>query len=122
MGLVAGISVLTIVETIYWFGVRLLRCRISETSTRVAPLDAHLNNNKKDVIVKAGLYVLKYLKESSIHGLRYILDGKIIQRFVREFKFENRILPQIISFQIIMDTNNHNFRNRMLLHDLRDQK
>ena len=84
LGLLAGISVLSIGEVIYWITTRLFRCRISESSTRVVPLDEGLNNNENR-IAKVKVYVLKYLEESSIHGLRYLLDGKVLQRLVEFF-------------------------------------
>ncbi|KAL7011567.1 hypothetical protein ACKWTF_014326 [Chironomus riparius] len=82
LGLLAGISVLSIGEGIYWITTRLLRCRTSLSSTLVTPLDETLNDNSNVVTVKVGVYVLKYLEESSIHGLRYLLDRKIMQRLL----------------------------------------
>lgn len=79
LGLFAGISVLSIVEAVYWFTIQLIEGRCIQSSTKVVPLtkfDVEENND----FIKVKEFVVKFFSESSIHGLNYIVGSNYIQR------------------------------------------
>jgi hypothetical protein len=79
LGLFAGISVLSIVETVYWFTVQLIEGYFIRSSTKVIPL-TKFNIKKDNEFIKVKEFVVKYFNESSIHGLSYIVGTNFIQR------------------------------------------
>lgn len=79
MGLFAGISVLSIVEIIYWFTIQLAEGYFIRSSTKVVPLNKFVVE-KDNVFIKVKEFVIKYFNESSIHGLSYIVGSNFIQR------------------------------------------
>jgi hypothetical protein len=76
LGLFAGISVLSIVEAIYWFTVRVFESKLFKFSTKVDP-----GGSLKDMSNKTIQFVTKFFKESSIHGFRYLIGSNIVQRY-----------------------------------------
>jgi hypothetical protein len=79
LGLFAGFSVLSFVELVYWFSIRVFLQRIRRASSTVVPLIRvpTLSSSRLD---NFGKQVKNYLQESSIHGLSYLSDGQFIQR------------------------------------------
>ncbi|KAL7011565.1 hypothetical protein ACKWTF_014324 [Chironomus riparius] len=82
LGLLAGISVLSIIEIIYWFTTRLCVCKLCQA--RIEPVQRDLENERR-IATRVKEYVKKYSNESSIHGLQFMTSGSAFQRFVRIF-------------------------------------
>ena len=79
LGLFAGISVLSIVETVYWFTIQLFEGKFIRSSTKVVPLTKFVLE-KENEFIKIKKFVVKFFNESSIHGLSYIFGSNFIQR------------------------------------------
>lgn len=79
LGLFAGISVISIVEAVYWFSIQLFESRFIRSSTKVVPFTKFVIEKDYE-IVKIKEFVVKFFNESSIHGLRYIVGSNYIQR------------------------------------------
>jgi hypothetical protein len=79
LGLFAGFSVLSFVELVYWFLIRICLDKIRRVSSKVVPL-IRVPTLRSSRLDNFGKQVKNYLQESSIHGLSYISDGKFIQR------------------------------------------
>ena len=76
LGLIAGFSVLSFVEVIYWFTIRIILDKFNRISTKVFPF-----NEEVSVLVKTKKHVVSYMKESSIHGLGLIAGSNYLQGY-----------------------------------------
>jgi hypothetical protein len=79
LGLFAGFSVLSFIELVYWFLIRVCIVNDRKSSAKVYPFKQPTADLKTRFDIFRN-YVENYLKESSIHGLSFIFDGKSIQR------------------------------------------
>lgn len=84
LGLFAGISVLSIFEVIFRTMIMLFRCKWKRSILRVRPFVEDMQVYKT-MINKFQEYAKKFLEQSSINGLNYLLSGNIVQRFVNVF-------------------------------------
>ncbi|CAO1405296.1 unnamed protein product [Diamesa serratosioi] len=118
LGLFAGISVLSIVEVVYYFSLRILvNAWIDRKKSKIIPvkpihtLDDQLqtNNNNTQSILRMFLNYTKFvLQESSIHGCNYIVNPlkSWIERVSDDF---------IYDINIILKNSNQNSTNAMNL-------
>lgn len=84
LGLFAGISMISIIEGIYWFTVRLFESRLAQSSTTVTPLNQN-SAPKTEKFVKIWKFVVHFFKNSSIHGLQFLVGSNWIQRLLWTF-------------------------------------
>ena len=77
LGLFAGFSLLSFIELIYWFTVRAVMKSFNR-STRVHPFNE--DQDGQGIFIKLKHMTRDFLKNSSIHGLRYISKRKIIDK------------------------------------------
>ncbi|CAG9808827.1 unnamed protein product [Chironomus riparius] len=77
LGLFAGFSLLSFIELIYWFTVRAIMKNFHQ-STRVHPFNENQDSQRNFMNFKH--VAQDFLKNSSIHGLRYISKRKIIDK------------------------------------------
>lgn len=113
IGLIAGISVISLIEFFYHFVVFLLSFRPSKKLFfRIHPAEAERNAanvpsiNQNHVLYHCSKYFYEFIKESSVHGLIYTTnkDEKVIGRI---FWTTIVVFSSIICVFLIKDNLNH---------------
>ncbi|CAG9811156.1 unnamed protein product [Chironomus riparius] len=72
LGLFAGISILSFVELIYWFTVRVIILNVKRIDTKVYSMSRV--RERVQGLTKIKKFTQSYLRQSSIHGLGYISE------------------------------------------------
>jgi hypothetical protein len=80
LGLFAGFSVLSFIELIYWFLIRVCLDKMRRVSSKVVPV-IRIPTMRSRKLESFSKHVKNYLNESSIHGLSYLSDSQLIQRY-----------------------------------------
>lgn len=77
LGLIAGFSMLSFFELVYWFIIRAA-VKNFHRSTQVFPLNENLDGSNN--FISFEVITQDFLKNTSIHGLRYVTKRNIIDR------------------------------------------
>lgn len=113
IGLIAGVSVISLIEFLYHFIVYLLSFRPSKRLfTRVHPTEAERNAanvlplNQTHALYQCSKYFFEFIRESSIHGLVYTTknDEKLVGRICWSFVL---VSSSITCGFLIMDNLSH---------------
>ncbi|CAG9810334.1 unnamed protein product [Chironomus riparius] len=115
LGLFAGISVLSLIETVYWFTIRQLESCHRSDSTQVMPFNEDDEGSQPSGIFNSfKLFIVNFFNESSIHGFKFLVGSNYVQRFFWLFFI---ILSAIISYEMISDVREKIPDSRIVAYD-----
>lgn len=107
MGLIAGISVISLVEVLYQFLCNLCSCEIRSSTmvTRISVAavrerEERMLSNQARVLYKVMNYISSFVQNSSVHGISYIMNKD--QNLLKKLFWLIAVLLSVVTCSVLI--------------------